>query len=230
MLMDTKLDHCGEPNSDDHLEPEMIEISDDAILEKLEVTDDVEGIDLQKLNTNEIDSFSQVDFLTNTPLNEAGTSTANSSVAIKSSPSTSTSFHDSTGESSVRFSNYELSPFKEFLRLPTGVVKEKQPRRKNDIPPAVGGKKLNEYLAKKYDEKIKRELDKEERKRKREEKKTLPRTNKKKKEAKQQTRAICFDCGGTDGDDDDWIGCNFCENWYHKYFTFLCSVCEGKDE
>ena len=125
---------------------------------------------------------------------------------------------------SMVFQKYDLSPFKEFLRLPEGIVKESRPRRSTDIPPAVGGEKLTKFLAKKFTDKIRQETEKEERRLKRLGKKGSSKTLKKRPSSVPQSSReadveveICFACKRSDGDDDDWIGCNYCEKWYHKW-------------
>ena len=119
----------------------------------------------------------------------------------------------------IVFQKYDLSPFKEFLWLPEGIVKESRPRRSTGIPPAVGGEKLTKFLAKKFTDRIRQEAEKEERRLKRLGKKGSSKTLKKRPSSVPQSSReadvegeICFACKRSDGDDDDWIGCNYCEN------------------
>ena len=68
-------------------------------------------------------------------------------IPSQNSTAETVSFRPDVNNSMV-FQKYDLSPFKEFLRLEEGIVKESRPHRSTDIPSAVCGEKLAKYLAK----------------------------------------------------------------------------------
>ena len=153
-------------------------------------------------------------------------------------------------ENTFEFEKYDSSPFKSFLRLPDSIVKSSRPRKPTDVPPAVGGTQLYQALQDKYNKK----MAEEERKRLNKERKAANvsiktvRVNRKRKAVgkgnlSSKEKEVCTTCKGTDGDPDDWLGCDNCGSWFHKWcvvdlavlnmseealrqYEFKCSKCE----
>lgn len=102
-----------------------------------------------------------------------------------------------------------------------------------DLPPAVGGAELGKLLHDKHQKKIsedRKRINRENRIRNKEKKiqtkKNDGRVGKKSNSGEEET---CNECGGIDGDIDDWIGCD-CGKWFHKWCISDLNVLNMREE
>ena len=141
------------------------------------------------------------------------------------------------------YGNFDISPFKAYLRIDEKVViKRKETKSKPTRPPAVSGKLYYDMMLKKQEAKVQEEENKKKRKEERERKKQEKEAKKScsggkksgEDESEDENEIVlnddsdddvvleetneCKACGGEEDADDEsaWIGCQKCLNWYHK--------------